>query len=197
MGKSLLRNVSFKERIEQFSRQKTKGKPASGFSHFQRTFKSAKKILELEGLNHDAEVLHAACYLHDISSDYPHQENSTAQASAFLKKISFPSEKIEKVSHAILEHTPEGKPKSNEAIALHDADLLDFLGATGVTRLSYATTGWFNKITLQNTLKILKKYRKKAFENLVLDASKRLAKEKTRFMDLAIETLEKELKMGG
>lgn len=191
-----MKNVSLKERIEQFSRQKTKGKPASGFAHFQRIFKSAKKILEFEGLNYDAKVLHAACYLHDIGEGDRHQEKSANQAAIFLRKIFFPLEKIEKVRHAVLEHIPEGKPKSNDAIALHDADLLDFLGATGVTRLSYATSGWFKKITLRDTLSILKQYRRKAFENLVLDTSKRLAEEKIRFMDLAIETLEKELKMG-
>ena len=190
-----MRKVSLKEKIEQFSRRRTKGKPASGFDHFQRIFKSAKKILEYEELSHDIEVLHAACYLHDIEEGEDHQVKSAKRATEFLRKISFPSEKIEKVRHAILEHTPVGKPKSNEAIALHDADLLDFLGATGVTRLSYSTTGWFGKVALRDTLGILRRYRKKASENLVLHTSKRLAEEKIKFMDLAIKTLEKELRM--
>ena len=189
-----MKNVSCQERIELFSRQKTGGKPASGFDHFQRTYKTARKLLKLAKLKYDAQVLHAACYLHDISAIYPHQEKSAEQAMVFLGKISFPPEKIEKVRHAILEHTSEGKPRSNEAIALHDADLLDFLGATGVTRLSYATTGWFNKVTLKDTLRLLIQYRRKAFENLTLDESRNLAKEKAKFMDMSIRALEEELK---
>ncbi len=186
--------MSVGKKIEQFSREKTKVKPASGFSHFQRIHKSAKKILEIECLNYDAEVLHAACFLHDIEADHPHHEKSADRASILLKETSFPPDKAQKVRHAILEHVPDGKPKDIEAIALHDADLLDFLGATGVTRLSYATSAWLEKINLQDTLKTLKLYRKKAFKNLIFKTSKKIAKKKIKFMDLAIETLDKELK---
>jgi len=186
--------MSTKLRIEQFSKQLTERKPAAGYDHFQRVFKTAIKILKTEGLDFDPQVVHAASYLHDIGEGEDHQVKSARQAIKFLSKISFPSDKLERVRRAILEHIPDGKPESNEAIALHDADLLDFLGATGVTRLSYSTTGWFGKAKLEDTLGILMEYRKIASENLILNTSKKLAREKVRFMNLAIKTLESELK---
>lgn len=179
-----------KKSIEKFAAKKLGKELAAGIDHFQRVYKLAKLLR----LKYDDQVLHAACFLHDVSEDEPHQKFAATTAEEFLKSINFPKEKIPLVKKAILEHVPLGKPKSNEAILLHDADLLDFLGATGVTRLSIGAWDWMEKNSLEGILEVLKRFRKLASENLVLPKSKKLAKEKIRFMDKTIKQLGKEIK---
>ncbi len=179
-----------KKKIEQFATKQLGRELAAGMDHFRRVYKIARSL----GLKYDDQILHAACFLHDISEDEPHQEEAAKNAEQFLKEINFPENKISQVKEAILEHVPLAKPKNNEAILLHDADLLDFLGATGVTRLSIGAWDWMAKDSLEGILEVLKKFRKLASKNLVLARSKALAKEKIKFMDQAIDRLEKEIK---
>jgi uncharacterized protein len=178
-----------KKLIEDFAVKKLGRELAAGMDHFRRVYKLAKSL----GLKDDDQVLHAACFLHDVSEEEPHQKGAAKTAEEFLKKINFPKSKIPLVKEAILEHVPLGKPKGKEAILLHDADLLDFLGATGVTRLSIGAWDWMGKDSLEGILEVLKKFRKLASENLVLPKSRELAQEKIKFMDQAIEQLEKEI----
>lgn len=179
-----------KAKIEKFAAKKLGKELAAGIDHFRRVYKLAKSL----GLKHDDQVLHAACFLHDVCEDEPHQKSAAKIAEKFLKEINFPKEKIPLVKEAILEHVPLGKPKGNEAILLHDADLLDFLGATGVTRLSIGAWDWMEKDSLEGILEVLKQFRKLASENLVLPKSKELAKEKIKFMNQAIKQLKREIK---
>ncbi len=178
-----------KEKIEKFASEKLGNEVAAGIDHFKRVYEIAKQ-LELE---YDDEILHAACFLHDVCEDEPHQEDASRIASEFLSKIGFSKENISKVQESIIEHTPEGKPKSNEAILLHDADLLDFLGATGIVRLAIGAWDWMEKESLKEFVDVYKNFRKTAYEGLVLDRSKKIAKQKIKFMDEAISELEKEL----
>lgn len=175
--------------IEGFAAKKLGRELAAGMDHFRRVY----KLTKLLGLKYDEQVLHAACFLHDLGEGEPHQEAAAKTAEKFLKKIKFPPEKLPLVKEAILEHIPLGKPKSNEAILLHDADLLDFLGATGITRLSIGAWDWLGKDSLAGILEVFKRFRKLASENLILPKSKQLAGGKISFMDQAIKQLEKEI----
>jgi HD superfamily phosphodiesterase len=112
-----------------------------------------------------------------------------------ITKIGFPNKKIKNVERVILQHTPASKPKSKEAKLLHDADLLDFLGASGIVRLSAATPIWWGKFTLNDTEKILEKFRKTASKNLVLKESKKFAKNKIEIMNRFLNNLKKEIKV--
>jgi len=181
-----------KEKIERFSKKKSEQELGAGFDHFTRVYRVAKELAKKAKLKYDDEVLHAASFLHDIELENPHEELSLKLAIEFLQKNGFQKTKIEHVKEVILNHTPKRAPKSNEAKLLHDADLLDFLGATGVARLSYATAAWWEEYTLQNVIDRVKKFRKIAYNNLVLSVSKRIAKNKIKFMDKAIKQLEKE-----
>lgn len=178
-----------KEEIEKFAAKKLGREVAAGIDHFRRVYEIAKKL----GLKYDDEILHAACFLHDVSEEEPHQEDAAKITGEFLPSINFPKEKISKVKEAILEHVSSGNPKSNEAILLHDADLLDFLGATGIVRLSIGAWDWMEKYSLKEFLEVFKKFRKIAYENLVLEKSKKIAGKKIKFMDEAIKELGEEL----
>lgn len=121
--------------------------PGWGARHAERNYLSAHAIARAEGLAVDDDVLFAAAYLHDWGGLKPfavegaaHERRSVELAEPFLREAGFPMEKWPGVREAILAHVPAGQPASPEAIVLHDADLIDFLGAEGVARLLAATT---------------------------------------------------------
>ncbi|NOQ55889.1 MAG: HD domain-containing protein [Nanohaloarchaea archaeon] len=186
--------MNLKTDIEQYAKDTLDGELAAGIDHFERVYSNAKKIAKKGEMNYDDQILHAACFLHDIEQDEPHAEKSSHVAEKFLKKINFPEEKIAPVKKAILTHLPNGQPTTDEGILLHDADLLDFLGAIGITRLSIAAWDWFNAKDMREVVKTLKKYRK-VYSSLILDESKKLANNKIIVMDMFIRQLEDEMKI--
>ncbi len=181
--------------IEFFAKEKLGREVAAGIDHFKRVYRISKKLAKLENMCCDDEVLHAACFLHDLFDESGDQHNIAAGriAEEFLRSIGFPNEKIVKAKEAIKEHVPSGNPNSKEAILLHDADLIDFLGATGIVRLSIGAWNWMSKSSLEEFIGVFKKYRKDCSENLILNSSKQLAKNKIIFMDSAIKEIKKEL----
>jgi uncharacterized protein len=181
--------MKFRRKIEAFSRKRLGDDPVAGFDHFKRVYRIAKKL----GKGYDDEILHAACFLHDIVQKEPHHKLSAREAKRFLLKIGFPREKIHAVEEVILNHIARGKPKSKEGILLHDADLLDFLGAVGFARLSIAAFAWEEVSELSEVLSFIKKFRRRAYKNLILKKSKQTARVRVRAMDLFIKKLEKEL----
>ncbi|MCL5093912.1 MAG: HD domain-containing protein [Patescibacteria group bacterium] len=178
-----------KEEIKKFAAEKLEGEVAAGIDHFERIYNIAKSL----GLKYDDDILYAASFLHDVCEDEPHWEDAARIAGEFLPTIGFPAEKIPTVQEAILHHISSAKPESNEAILVHDADLIDFLGATGIVRLSIGAWDWMGKGSLKEFLEVFKKFRKNAYEGLVLDESRKRVEEKVKFMDQAINELEKEL----
>jgi uncharacterized protein len=185
--------MDFKEKIETYSKNKTGSEISAGFDHFKRVYANARKIAIASRTNYDDEILHASCFLHDIELEEPHARLSAKKARKFLETIEFPKEKIESVVDAIKGHIPTMRPESMEAKLLHDADLMDFLGATGVLRLSAASATWLNKGTLREAIDVIKKYRDLAFKNLIFQESKGMAEEKLKFMESVISQAEKEI----
>jgi uncharacterized protein len=82
-----------------------------------------------EGVEHDEEVLHAACFLHDIEMSVGHPKSSADRAEAILHETGFEPEKIPLVVDAIVNHMPTGNPATVEGKLLFDANLLDSIGA--------------------------------------------------------------------
>ncbi|MDR3289380.1 MAG: HD domain-containing protein [Peptococcaceae bacterium] len=114
---------------------------ALGLRHSQRVYLMAKELSP--HLTLDDEILFAAAALHDIGK-YPvyalpnvdHALRSKGLASSFLQKIKFSPGKIPVILDAIETHMYYSDPgKSDEAIYLRDADILDNIGNIGLARL--------------------------------------------------------------
>lgn len=120
--------------------------PSWGVRHSERNYLLGVALARAEGLAVDEDVLFAAAFLHDWGGIAPfavsgvdHAERSVELAEPFLTEAGFPIEKFPAVRAAILGHMYDKEPEGPEAVVLHDADALDFLGALGAGRLLAAT----------------------------------------------------------
>jgi hypothetical protein len=116
--------------------------PAWGYSHSQRDYQLARELAAADHVKIDDDVLYAAAYLHDMAAFEPwqksgvdHADQAAAIVDTILKNTGFPMRKIEVVRAAIRTHMYDRTPVGPEALYLHDADALDWLGAIGVARI--------------------------------------------------------------
>ncbi len=176
--------------IQQYAKDLTAGRLASGFDHSFRVYHLAREIGE--GIEYDDEILHAACFLHDVEMSVGHPKSSAEKAEAILHETGFEAEKIAAVTDAIINHMPEGKPVSVEAKLLWDANLLDSLGAVGFARLAIGAFIWYHHKTMQEIMEYVK--RELSFtDRLNFPRSKEIAREKIAFTKAAVEQFSREL----
>lgn len=116
--------------------------PAWGYSHCLRDYALAKELAAADHAALDDDVLYAAAYLHDMAAFAPwedvkvdHSDVGARLVDTVLKGTGFPMEKIDAVRGAIRTHMYYRDPVGPEALYLHDADALDWLGAIGVARV--------------------------------------------------------------
>jgi len=127
--------------VRQFAMEHLKH-PAWGYSHCVRDYALARALAGQDHVALDDDVLYAAAYLHDVAALPPYQKPHTDHAEAGAELVSsllsgsgFPTNKIDMVREAIRTHMFNRKPVGPEALYLHDADALDWLGAIGVARI--------------------------------------------------------------
>jgi uncharacterized protein len=116
--------------------------PAWGYSHCLRDYALAQELAAADHVALDDDVLYAAAYLHDIAAFAPwedtkvdHSDVGARVVDTILKGTGFPMAKIDAVRAAIRTHMYYRDPVGPEALYLHDADALDWLGAIGVARI--------------------------------------------------------------
>ena len=116
--------------------------PAWGYSHCERDYALARELAAADHVTVDDDVLFAAAYLHDLAAFPPwandkldHSDVAADRADAILKGTGFPMAKIDVVRGAIRAHMYYRDPSGPEALYLHDADALDWLGAIGAARI--------------------------------------------------------------
>ena len=116
--------------------------PAWGYSHCLRDYALARQLAAADHVQLDDDVLYAASYLHDMAAFAPwedtkvdHSDVGARLVDTVLKGTGFPMEKIDAVRGAIRTHMYYRDPVGPEALYLHDADALDWLGAIGVARI--------------------------------------------------------------
>jgi HD superfamily phosphodiesterase len=116
--------------------------PAWGYSHCLRDYALAKDLAAEDKVTLDDDVLYAAAFLHDIAAFAPwentrldHSDVGAQVVDTILKGSGFPMAKIDAVRGAIRTHMYYRDPVGPEALYLHDADALDWLGAVGVARI--------------------------------------------------------------
>lgn len=117
--------------------------PAWGLTHCERTYHQTLALAAAEEAEVSEPVVFALAYLHDLGAFPAFQqpgasqaESSAIAAEALLRRTDFPATEKEDVVAIIRSHDFERPPlEIAEARCFHDADMLDFLGAVGVTRL--------------------------------------------------------------
>jgi HD superfamily phosphodiesterase len=116
--------------------------PAWGFSHCLRDYALARELAAADHVALDDDVLFAAAYLHDMAAFPPwekekldHSDVAADIVDTVLKGTGFPMTKIDAVRGAIRTHMYYRDPAGPEALYLHDADALDWLGAIGAARI--------------------------------------------------------------
>lgn len=179
-----------KQLIQQYAKDLTAGRLASGYEHSYRIYHLAREIGE--HLEYDDEVLHAACFLHDIEMPDGHPGSSAEKAAVILRETGFTPGKIEAVRQAILQHMPGGSPATPEARLLHDANLLDSLGAIGLARLSIGAFHWYRYRTMAEVVELVRGWLEQA-DRFHYPRSRELAEEKIRFTRQALDELVREL----
>jgi uncharacterized protein len=117
---------------------------AWGLAHSQRDYLASVDLAAREGLSVDTDVLFAAAFLHDMggfpefaAQGVDHAVRSAELVGGVLEGTGFPMAKLDGVKAAILTHSyySTERPVTPEAIVLHDADTLDFLGIVGIARI--------------------------------------------------------------
>jgi uncharacterized protein len=117
--------------------------PAWGWQHSERNYNVAMRLAQGDGLKIDTDVLFAAAFLHDMAAFMPcadekmeHGDCAAQQSGAILRAAGFPMQKLPAVQAAEHGHMYYTDPGTQpEAIVLHDADSLDFLGDIGAARM--------------------------------------------------------------
>lgn len=113
-------------------------------SHLSRVWKNASIIQAQEG--GDAEVLLAACLLHDcvsVEKNSPLRSQASRlaaeKAAGPLRDLGWEADKTAKTMHAIEAHSFSAAiaPQTLEAKILQDADRLDAIGMVGAARCFY------------------------------------------------------------
>lgn len=136
-------HAAWREVVRQFAAQHFKN-PAWGYSHSVRDYKLARELAEADHATLDDDVLFAAAYLHDVAAFAPwdrekegvdHADEGARVVDTILEGTGFPSAKIAAVRSAIRTHMFDRTPVGPEALYLHDADALDWLGAVGAARV--------------------------------------------------------------
>ena len=135
--------ADWRETVRQFAAQHFRH-PAWGYSHSVRDYELAKKLAADDHVALDDDVLFAAAYLHDMAAFAPwdrekeginHSDEGARVVDTVLGNSGFPPAKVDAVRDAIRTHMFYRKPVGPEAVYLHDADALDWLGAIGVARV--------------------------------------------------------------
>ncbi|MBO9483027.1 MULTISPECIES: phosphohydrolase [Gammaproteobacteria] len=118
------------------------------FSHFQRVWKTAQQIMDLEQVSVNPLVVLAACYFHDIvvlPKDHPERSRASSLAAiktrTCLEDMGFPAELIDNVCHSVASHSYSAgiAPETIEAKVVQDADRMEALGAIGLARVFYTS----------------------------------------------------------
>jgi uncharacterized protein len=204
-------------RIEEYGRESMKNLRAShGWDHVQRVYALACHIAEKEGA--DIFIVKAASILHDIGREAEnlaggalcHAERGADMARNFLQEQRLDADRTEQIVHCILTHRYRGerKPVTVEAMAVHDADKLDSIGAVGIGRAFlfsgevgaklhngevdiHATSAYSEEDTAYR--EFIHKLRF-VRERMLTDEGKRIAEERHAFMEQYFEELHEEVK---
>jgi len=134
---------NWRTEVENYIRQEAR--PADKFGHQPRLYALIQQLGV--GLKYDDEIVFAAAWMHDLGvfighrpedpdalTRWNHIPYTKDRCRELLPGWGFPAHKLDGVLNAIEQHLPNAAPTSIEATLIHDADILEQLGATGCLR---------------------------------------------------------------
>lgn len=175
--------------IEQYAKDLTTGRLTYSFDHLSRVYFYAKKLYD----KYDDQILHAACFLYKIILGKNSKQDSADRAAQILSETGFPVEKISKVVDAIMNSDIDDKPTSIEGKLLHDAIIIDSLGAVGFSRFSIGSFFWEKSTKMDDVYQNYSKFFEKAVNSFVLEESKEYAKKRIEVSKNILENMKDEL----
>ncbi|WP_433969304.1 HD domain-containing protein [Tunturiibacter gelidiferens] len=177
--------------------------PTHKFGHQPRLYALTQQIGH--GRTYDDDVVFAAVWLHDLGVFIGHRPEEPEalktwdhvayvidKAPAILQEAGFPEEKIPAVLEVIRTHQPQDKPLTLEATIARDADILEQLGAIGITRTLAKLGSDTRFCTFTEALHALKKQFATLPDQLKLDTSRALAIPRFHIMQSFLDALESE-----
>ncbi|MFX1389307.1 MAG: HD domain-containing protein [Promethearchaeota archaeon] len=176
--------------IRQYAIKCSKQDDIHGFMHVERVLNLSLQLGK--ELNANLLILEIAALLHDIgrkvkdkmTSSKNHAELSVEKAFKFLKSHDFnlSQENLDNIFHCIRSHSfsNNSNPLTLEAKILSDADKLDALGAIGLYRVISFTV--LNKGGIKEVIEHLENKILKLKDQLYLDASEEIAKERQKII---------------
>lgn len=178
--------------------------PAWGWQHSERNYNVALRLAKGDNLRVDTDVLFAACFLHDMAAFPPynaaqtrmeHGDVAAIASESVLRNAGFPMSKFPLVQAAERGHMYYSRPGNfAEAIVLHDADSLDFLGAVGAARM-IALTGE-NGPSFQNSIAQLRKFTVDIPPRLLTKTGRRLGERRARELRAFVDDVTREAAVG-
>lgn len=172
--------------------------PAWGWQHSERNYRIALELAQGDGLKVDTDVLFAAAFLHDMAAFMPcsdskleHGECAARQSGAILRAAGFPMEKFPAVQAAERGHMYYSNPGTEpEAIVLHDADSLDFLGAIGAARMISLTGA--NAESFAGAVKTLRSFLHDIPPRLITKTAQQMGAQRAAELERFLEALQVE-----
>ena len=192
--------LSYRKAIEEYIR--TQALPADKFSHQPRLYRLAANLGEEEGRPFDDDVVHAAAWMHDLGVFIGHRPEeikalavwdnvayAMKRAPELLRQFGFPEQKVAAVIEAIRTHLPDREPTSIEGELLHDADILEQLGAVGALRTISKIGRDTRFVQFEDAIRVLHRNLEELPGKLRLASARRLAGPKIQalraFLDAA------------
>jgi uncharacterized protein len=192
----------YRQRIIDYIR--VNARPADKFGHQPRLYRLACELAD--GRPFDDDVVFAAAWMHDLGVFIGHRPEEPQALAVWdmlayaertvpglLDQFGFPAQKIATVMAAILTHQPSKKPVFFEAVLIHDADILEQLGAIGICR-TVAKVGRDTRFPLFcDAIKSLQRNVNELPSLLILESARRIAVSKRLALEEFILAFEAEV----
>lgn len=168
---------------------------AHSFEHVERVTRIASYLAEREGA--DMETVQVASLLHDIGRTIgsPHSETGVEPARRILEDLSYPREKVNRILWIVRNHVVSTRDKleTKEGWVVWDADKLDLIGLTGVSR-AYHYAGETG-VPFEDVLKWCKDRSMINPYRFITETAKKLAEKRCEAMGWFSRKLEEELSL--
>ncbi|MFZ1084453.1 MAG: HD domain-containing protein [Terracidiphilus sp.] len=196
-----MKEANWRESVVEYIR--AEAQPVDKFGHQPRLYDLAVRLAE--GREFDDDILFAAAWMHDLGvflghrpkdpaelAGWDHVPYTLARSQSMLAGWGFPASKLEAVAEAIRTHQPQQEPVGFEAVLLHDADILEQLGAIGALR-AFAKIGQDTRFcTFSSVLPVLRRAVEYLPARLCLESSKRLAVSRAALLAALLAAIEEE-----